>query len=72
VFPTVTRYDYAWTMQVDDPELMIGYAQSSPSVQALQLNADFWTQYRACIMAEMQHTGTCNVAKNCTLFVCHK
>jgi SAM-dependent methyltransferase len=72
VFPTVTRYDYAWTMQVDDPELIIGYAQSSPSVQALRLNANFWTQYRACIIAEMQHTGTFNVAKNCTLFVCRK
>ena len=72
VFTTVTRYDYTCTMQIDDPELIIGYAQSSLIVQALQLNTDFWTQYRACIIAEMQRTGTFNVAKNCTLFVCQK
>lgn len=72
VFSSVTRYDYAFTMQVDDPELIIGYAQSSPSVQALHLNTDFWTRYRDCIMAEMQHHGTFNVTKSCTLFVCRK
>jgi ubiquinone/menaquinone biosynthesis C-methylase UbiE len=72
VFSSVARYDYALTMKVDDPELVIDYAQSSPSVQALHLSTHFWTRYRDCISAEMQHLGTFNVTKSCTLFVCHK
>ena len=72
VFSTVARYDYAYTMQVDDSALIVGYAQSSPSVQALHLHANFWARYRDCIIAEMQHNGTFDVAKHCTLFVCRK
>lgn len=72
VFPIVVRYDYAFTMQVDDPEFIISYAQSLPSVDALHLNRNFWARYRDSIIAEMQQNGTFDVAKNCTLFVCRK
>ena len=72
VFPVVSRYDYKYTMRVDDPDIILNYAQSMPSIQKLNLDDAFWGKYRDSVLSDIMGHGSFDVAKSCSLFICQK
>jgi ubiquinone/menaquinone biosynthesis C-methylase UbiE len=69
-FNDIQKYKYEFTMQVDDIDLIVKYAQSSPVFRAFKHKDKFWIEYSKYIAKEINKTGYYPIKKGCIQFVC--
>jgi len=69
-FGHVDKHVYKYEMKVDEVDVIVKYAQSSPSFQDKDLPKEFWNDYADYVDKQIADQGTFKVAKSFVLFVC--
>ena len=69
-FNSVEKHVYRHIMKVDDGDIIVRYAQSSPSFLKYQLPDRFWGDYTDYVCGVIAETGAFEVTKRFVLFIC--
>jgi len=69
-FKQVEKNSYKYNMKVDDVDVIVKYAQSSPSFQNQELPERFWGDYSDYVSRQISDKGVFEVTKSFVLFVC--